>query len=612
MALTRLSRRMFLNTTATGASRGFAPRALRAQPATFQLGVIHPVTGPLAEPGQACRLGAQMAADAINAAGGIKSLGGMKLELLLGDTQTKPDLGRLEAERVVNQGARMLMGSFDSGSTAAMVSVAQQKRVPFLVDIAAADPITANVAKAVKDGQQKVQYVYRNFPTGSSFGRLAVRYFNEIFTAARVAPRRVVLMYTNDLFGQNQSKGFIAAHKAASPSWEIVEVIPWSEPPSDLSTEVSRAKAAKPDVIAPITRPASAQLLLPEIRKQRVEVMGIVGPGSPGLYEAGQLAALKDDLEYVMDNVPSWPNFKKARTQAVAEEYRKRSGGKTFDTNSVASYDGMLTIADVLTLIFGVMRVVNFAHGDMMVWGMYVTFLLASRAGVDPYVAFGAAAAALFVLGLAVQRGLVDRVLDAPHEMQILLMLGVALILENTALLAFGPEPTRARSTLAAATIWLGPVFVDVPRRLACGVALLLPAALGLFLFRTELGRLMRATADNTFGALVIGTDVRRVYAVAFGVGAACVGAAGALVAPILPWEPATGLSLSVASFNIVIIGGMGSLLGAFVGGLLVSVAESLGAVFLQPSLKELASFSLLILILLFRPAGLFGNGRDG
>src|SRR5438093_1412980 len=254
MALTRLSRRMFLNTTATGAALGFAPRALRAQP----------------------------------------------------------------------------------------------NRGPSLVDIAAADPITANVAKAVKDGQQKVQYVYRNFPTGSSFGRLAVRYFNEIFAAARVAPRRVVLMYTNDLFGQNQSKGFIAAHKAASPSWEIVGVIPWSEPPSDLSTEVSRAKAAKPDVIAPITRPASAQLLLPEIRKQRVEVMGIVGPGSPGLYEAGQLAALKDDLEYVMDNVPSWPNFKKARTQAVAEEYRKRSGGKTFDTNSVASYDGMLTIADVL------------------------------------------------------------------------------------------------------------------------------------------------------------------------------------------------------------------------------------------------------------------------
>src|SRR5947208_11806733 len=172
---TRSSRRTFLKAAAAGAgvaAIGF-PLPLRAQAKTFKVGIIHTVTGPLAEPGQACRLGAQMAADAINAAGGIKSMGGMKLELLLGDTQTKPDLGRLEAERVVNQGARMLMGSFDSGSTAAMVSVAQQKRVPFLVDIAAADPITANVAKAVKDGQQKVQYVYRNFPTGSSFGRLA-------------------------------------------------------------------------------------------------------------------------------------------------------------------------------------------------------------------------------------------------------------------------------------------------------------------------------------------------------------------------------------------------------------------------------------------------------
>src|SRR5881398_2323840 len=237
MATIRLSRRMFLRTAAAGAAVGGAPRALRAQPTTFKVGVIHPVTGPLAEPGQACRLGAQLATDAINAAGGIKSLGGMKLELLLGDTQTKPDLGRLEAERVVNQGAQMLLGSFDSGSTAAMVSVAQQKRVPFLIDIAAADPITANVARSVKEGQQKLQYVYRNFPTGSSFGRKAVQYFTEIFKEANASPKRVVLMYCNDLFGQNQARGFQAAHKAANPTWEIVEVIPWPEPPSDLSTE---------------------------------------------------------------------------------------------------------------------------------------------------------------------------------------------------------------------------------------------------------------------------------------------------------------------------------------------------------------------------------------
>jgi branched-chain amino acid transport system substrate-binding protein len=345
---TTFNRRTFLKAAGVaGASVASVPAVLRAQGPSFKVGVIHPVTGPLAEPGQACRLGAQMAADAINAAGGIKSLGGAKLELIMGDTQTKPDVGRTEAERVVNQGAQMLMGSFDSGSTAAMVPVAQQRRVPFLVDIAAADPITANVAKAVKEGQQKVQYVYRNFPTGSSFGKKAVQYFGEIFKEAGVSPRRVVLMYCNDLFGQNNAKGFQAAHAAAKPSWEIVDVIPWPEPPQDLSTEVSRAKAAKPDVIAPITRPASAQILLPEIRKQRLDIMGIVGPGSPGLYEAGQLAVLKEDLEYVLASVP-WANFKNPRTQHVAAEYQKRSGGKTFDTNSGYSYDGMFLIADFL------------------------------------------------------------------------------------------------------------------------------------------------------------------------------------------------------------------------------------------------------------------------
>ncbi len=261
-----------------------------------------------------------------------------------------------------------------------------------------------------------------------------------------------------------------------------------------------------------------------------------------------------------------------------------------------------------LTLIFGVMRVVNFAHGDMMVWGMYLAWMLATRLGVDPYVGFVACAAVLFVLGLALQRWLVDRIVDAPHEMQILLMLGVALVLENTALVAFGPDPTRVASPLTRATLWFGPVFVDVARLVTFAVAVALTLGLFLFLTRTDLGRMMRAAADNSYGALVIGTDVRRVYAAAFGIGAACVGAAGALVSPIVPFQPSGGLPLSVTSFNIVIIGGMGSLPGAFAGGLLVSVAESMGAVFLSPSMKELVSFSLLIAILLFRPAGLFGK----
>jgi branched-chain amino acid transport system permease protein len=205
------------------------------------------------------------------------------------------------------------------------------------------------------------------------------------------------------------------------------------------------------------------------------------------------------------------------------------------------------------------MRVVNFAHGDMMVWGMYLALVLATRVGLDPYIAFLPCAAALFALGVLVQRALVDRIVDGPHEMQILLMLGVALVLENAALTAFGPEPARVRTPLAAATWFIGPFYIDVARLIAFVLAVALTLLLALFLFRTDLGRTIRAAADNPYGALVVGTDVRRVYAVAFGVGAACVGAAGALVAPILPFQPSTGLTLSVASFNIVIIGGLGS-----------------------------------------------------
>ena len=263
-----------------------------------------------------------------------------------------------------------------------------------------------------------------------------------------------------------------------------------------------------------------------------------------------------------------------------------------------------------LSLIFGVMRVINFAHGDMMVWGMYLSFWLFTTLGVDPYLSILVTASVVFLLGAGVQRGLVTRILDAPHEMQILLMLGVALILENTALMAFGPDPRRVNTSYALSTFWLGPIVFDLPRTLTFVVALALALGLYLFLKRTDLGRMIRAAADNRTGALLVGTDILKVFTLAFGIGAGCVGAAGSLMTPFLPFTPSTGLALTLASFNVVIIGGMGSLLGAFVGGLLVGVSESLGAVLLVPSLKEIVTFVLLVLILLFRPQGLLGGSR--
>jgi branched-chain amino acid transport system permease protein len=263
-----------------------------------------------------------------------------------------------------------------------------------------------------------------------------------------------------------------------------------------------------------------------------------------------------------------------------------------------------------LSLIFGVMRVINFAHGDMMVWGMYLTYWLFVAAGVDPYVSILATGTVIFLLGAAVQRGLVDRILGAPHEMQILLMMGVALVLENVALMVWGPDPRRVDVSYGLTTFWAGPIVFDLPRVVTFGVALALALALYLFLKNTDLGRMIRAAADNRIGALLVGTDIQRVFALAFGIGAACVGAAGSLMTPLLPFAPSTGLFFTVTSFNIVIIGGMGSLLGAFVGGLLVGVSESLGAVILVPSLKEIVSFVLLVIILLFRPQGLLGGSR--
>ena len=209
--------------------------------------------------------------------------------------------------------------------------------------------ITGNIARSVREGQQKVQYVYRNFPGQTAFGRNATRYMTEVFKEAGVSPRRVVVMYSNDLFGKTQTESFLAAQKAAGPGFDVVEVIPYPENAADLSTEVSRAKAAKPDIIAPVTRPATAILLLEELAKQRVEMMGIISPGAPGLYETRQIQQLKELIEYVMD-ATVYANYRKPETQKVAAEYAKRSGGRNFDASGSYSYDAIQVMGEPLAV----------------------------------------------------------------------------------------------------------------------------------------------------------------------------------------------------------------------------------------------------------------------
>jgi branched-chain amino acid transport system substrate-binding protein len=347
MRSSRVSRRSFLKGVAAVTGVAAVPRSLRAQGKTIKIGVVGPITGAMAEVGGDCRLGAQLAAEAVNAAGGIKSMGGARLELLLADSETKVEVARSEADRLIGAGAQLLTGAFHSAHVAAISSLAQQRRVPYMIDITAADSITANIARSVREGQQKVQYVYRNFPSAVTFGKNAIKYMTEIFRDAGASPKRMVVMYSNDLFGKTATAGFEAAHKAANPGFEIVETLPFPETASDLSTEVARAKAARPDVIAPFTRPATAILLLEEIAKQRVDLMGVISPGAPGLYEPGQIRQLKELIEHVMDAAP-WPNYKNPATQKIAAEFARRSNGRYFDASGAYTYEAVLVLGDVL------------------------------------------------------------------------------------------------------------------------------------------------------------------------------------------------------------------------------------------------------------------------
>ncbi len=338
----RVNRRTFLRAAAgASASLGAFPAVLRAQPRTIKVGMVEPVSGPMADVGQDSRLGAQLAVEAINAAGGAR------IELLTADSQTKVEVARAEAERLINAGAQLLTGAFHSAHVATIAPLAQQRRIPYIIDITAADQPTANIARSVREGQQKAQYVYRIFPGSATFGKNAVRFMTEIFREAAVSPKRIVVLYSNDLFGKTQTESFLAAHKAAGAAFDVVEVIPYPENAADLSTEVTRAKAAKPDVIAPVTRPATAVLLLEELAKQRVDMMGIISPGAPGLYETRQIQQLKELIEHVMD-ATVYANYRKPETQRVAAEFAKRSGGRNFDASASYPYDAIQVIADVL------------------------------------------------------------------------------------------------------------------------------------------------------------------------------------------------------------------------------------------------------------------------
>lgn len=267
-------------------------------------------------------------------------------------------------------------------------------------------------------------------------------------------------------------------------------------------------------------------------------------------------------------------------------------------------------IAMGLSLIFGVMGVINFAHGPMMVIGMYVSYWLFILLGLDPYLSLILVGGVLFVLGYLVQAGIVNRILDFPEAMQVVPLVSLGLVLENMALLFWGPNHRAANLDIALESFTIGSASVDVARLIACGVAMLITIGLFTFLRHTDLGKSIRAAADNRTGAVLVGIKVNRINNIAFGLGAATTGAAGALMLPLMSVTPHLGHDFTLIAFVVVILGGMGNLVGAMVGGLVLGLAESLSALWLPATLKHVVSFSLLVLIMLVRPQGILGGRK--
>jgi branched-chain amino acid transport system permease protein len=264
-----------------------------------------------------------------------------------------------------------------------------------------------------------------------------------------------------------------------------------------------------------------------------------------------------------------------------------------------------------LSVIFGVMRVVNFAHGEIMVVGMYLAWMGFEYLQVSPMLSLPLIAALFFVAGYLLQRSLISPFIGRPEHQQFLLLLAVAILLVNACLAIAGPDSRGVQLEAQFESYELGPLVFDAVRLHAALAAIAIAGLLWLFFTRTRTGKSIRAAADNNMGALVVGLDVRRLYAFTFGVGAACVGAAGALMITIIPVTPFLAAEYTLLAFVIVIVGGLGSMTGALMGGLLIGVSEAVAGLLVEPSLKSMFSFGLLILVLLLRPQGLFGKSSS-
>jgi len=319
---------------AAGIAAGLAPFGIvRAQAQKLKVGVLLPRSGVQAQIGQSCQKGADLAPEV------LRALLGVDIELMNADTESNADTARTRAERLIQEGANVLVGAFDSGHTAAIAQVAEQRGIPHIVNIAAAPQIT----------EQGYKFVFRNFPTAPELVGNGLRLMGDVFRATNTAPRSCVFMHVNDTFGQANANAVRAIlPKLDYLPFRILDTIAYDPAAKDLTVEVSKAKSTGADFLMLVSRLNDAIILRREMAKQRWQPMGILSPGGPGLYEEQYTKVLGPLAEYAIDNTV-WFNPKSEMTKTVSAAFRKRNPGVLLDfhgANVGYTFDAIMIAAD--------------------------------------------------------------------------------------------------------------------------------------------------------------------------------------------------------------------------------------------------------------------------
>lgn len=261
-----------------------------------------------------------------------------------------------------------------------------------------------------------------------------------------------------------------------------------------------------------------------------------------------------------------------------------------------------------LTLIFGVLRVVNFAQGEFIMLAMFGAFWANMMLGVDPYLSAVVVVPMIFVLGMLVERLVIQRIMFAPHSMQIFATFGLSVLMQNLALTLWGPDYRSVTTSYTSLSYTVAGLSISATSLFAFIAAIVMAAGLIAFLYLTRGGRALRAMVQNRYAASLMGVDTKRLNRMAFGCGVACAAVSGCILTPMYYTFPTVGVDLIITAFVVVVLGGMGSVAGAVVGGLIIGIAQTLTGFYLSVEFKDVIALLLFIVILLVRPQGLFGR----